>query len=311
LPAEFRVALSGPLDVPGSLELFRRSGDDLIDRWDGQRFLRAVPIDSVTWAPVVATLVGSAAAPAFDVVVGDTAHVEAVRQAVATSLVPAPADYQRLLSEDPVIARFDALFPGIRQIRQLDLFTALVRCISAQQVNLRWAVTTRRRLAEAFGRRYAVGTETVYALDPVRIAAVDPPDIRALQFTTSKSVSIVAVAQTLVRDGLTAEVLAGLPDDEVIARLTAIKGIGRWSAEWVLARTLGRGRVVAGDLGVRKAVGLAYLNNPLPSEQEVRDLTRHWGESASVAQAVLLQALGEGALTVPPKPPGSRAASRA
>jgi DNA-3-methyladenine glycosylase II len=156
-----------------------------------------------------------------------------------------------------------------------------------------------------------VGTETVYALDPVRIAAVDPPGIRALQFTTSKSVSIVAVAQTLVRDGLTAEVLTGLPDDEVIARLTAIKGIGRWSAEWVLARTLGRGRVVAGDLGVRKAVGLAYLNNPLPSEQEVRDLTRHWGESASVAQAVLLQALGEGALMVPPKPPGSRAVSRA
>jgi DNA-3-methyladenine glycosylase II len=243
--------------------------------------------------------------------VDDPAHVDVVRAAVATTLVPAPPDYQRLLAEDPIIARFDAQFPGIRQIRQLDLFTALVRCISAQQVNLRWAVTTRRRLAEAFGVRHVIDRETVYALDPVAIAAVDPAAIRSLQFTTNKSVSIVAVAQTLVRDGLSADVLAELPDDEVIERLVAIKGIGRWSAEWVLARTLGRGRVVAGDLGVRKAVGLAYRDTPLPSEQDVRDLTRHWRESASVAQAVLLQALGEGALKVPPKLSGSRAVSRA
>jgi DNA-3-methyladenine glycosylase II len=256
-------------------------------------------------------LTGAAAAPAFDVVVDEPGHADAARQAVATTLVPAPADYERLLAQDAVVARLDAQFPGIRQIRQLDLFTALVRCISAQQVNLRWAVTTRRRLAEAFGVRHEIRGETVYGLDPARIADVDPAAIRAMQFTTSKSISIVAVAQTLVRDGLTADSLAELPDEEVIARLVSIRGIGRWSAEWVLARTLGRGRVVAGDLGVRKAVGLAYLGTPLPSEQQVRDVTQHWGPSASVAQAVLLQALGEGALTVPPRQPVLRAASRA
>jgi DNA-3-methyladenine glycosylase II len=75
-----------------------------------------------------------------------------------------------------------------------------------------------------------------------------------------------------------------------------IRGIGRWSAEWVLARTLGRPRVVAGDLGVRKAVGLAYLGTTAPSEAEVRAATAHWGESAGVAQALLLHALAEGQL---------------
>jgi 3-methyladenine DNA glycosylase/8-oxoguanine DNA glycosylase len=89
-----------------------------------------------------------------------------------------------------------------------------------------------------------------------------------------------------------------LPDEEVVARLSTIRGIGRWSAEWVLARTLGRPTVVAGDLGVRKAVGLAYLGTPRPTEQQVREATAHWGESAGVAQAVLLHALGEGALPV-------------
>lgn len=308
----FRVDLGSSIDVPGSLELFRRSGDDLIDRWDGQRLIRAVRGQGAdSWVAFVARIVGWPANPAFEVRVEDALHAEVVRAALASSVVSAPADYARLLAEDPVVAQFEALFPGVRQIRQLDLFTALVRCISAQQVNLRWAVTTRRRLAEAFGVRRTIDGENVYALDPARIAGVDPREIRALQFTTSKSISIVAVAETLVRDGLSVEVLSGLADEQVIERLIAIRGIGRWSAEWVLARTLGRGRVVAGDLGVRKAVGLAYLKSPLPSEQEVRELTSHWGESAGTAQAVLLQALGEGALTGPRGPSGLRAASRA
>jgi 3-methyladenine DNA glycosylase/8-oxoguanine DNA glycosylase len=59
---------------------------------------------------------------------------------------------------------------------------------------------------------------------------------------------------------------------------------------------MGRPVVVAGDLGVRKAVGLAYLGTPMPSESQVRAATAHWGESAGVAQALLLHALGEGAL---------------
>jgi DNA-3-methyladenine glycosylase II len=306
----FRVDLPAPLDIAGSLALFRRSGDDLIDRWDGAQLIRAIAIQA-DCVPFVATALGNAAAPGFEVIAGHPAHADLVRATVATTFfqLVAPADYARLLTQDPVIAALDARFPGIRQIRQLDLFTALIRCISAQQVNLRWAVTTRRRLAEAFGQRLDVAGQVVYSLDPERIAEVDPVHIRALQFTTSKSVSIVATAQALASQRLTVDALADLPDEEVIARLTTIKGIGRWSAEWVLARTLGRPRVVAGDLGVRKAVGLAYMDTLMPSEAEVRSATAHWGQSAGTAQALLLHALGEGVLT-PPKPTGSRVALR-
>jgi DNA-3-methyladenine glycosylase II len=310
LSVEFHVPLPAPLDVAGSLELFRRSGDDLIDRWDGVRLIRAVPVAD-RWVPFTARPAGSVRDPGFAAAMSDSCQVEKVRAAVASTFVPAPDDYARLLAEDAVLAALDARFPGIRQIRQLDLFTALVRCISAQQVNLRWAVITRRRLAEAFGTRHEVCGQAVYALDPRRIAGVDPTEIRALQFTTSKAVSLVASAQAIVNnnEGLSVESLADRSDDEVVSQLVRIKGIGRWSADWVLARTLGRPRVVAGDLGVRKAVGLAYLSTPAPSEAEVRAATAHWGESAGTAQALVLHALGEGALS-PAKPPVSRVASR-
>jgi DNA-3-methyladenine glycosylase II len=290
-----RVALDAPLDIAGSLELFRRSGDDLIDRWDGVRLIRAVPVAG-SWTPFVAQALGSVADPAFSIDAHDPRHVGIVEDTVATTFTALPDDYPDLLARDPLVRALDARFPGIRQIRQLDLFTALVRCISAQQVNLRWAVTTRRRLAESFGVRHTIGGEVVYSLDPRRVADVDPAEIRALQFTTSKSVSIVAVAQTLVSEGLSTESLQNLPNAEIVERLVRIKGIGRWSAEWVLARTLGRPCVVAGDLGVRKAVGLLYLDNPAAPEPAVRAATAHWGASAGVAQALLLHALGEGAL---------------
>jgi len=300
--------LRAPLDVVGSLELFRRSGDDLVDRWDGVRLIRAVPVGT-GWVPFVARPTASVRTPGFAVTVSDGCLLEEVKTAVASTFFDAPRHYARLLHEDPVLAALDARFPGIRQIRQLDLFTALVRCISAQQVNLRWAVTTRRRLAEVFGICHEVCGQVVYALDPWRIAAVEPAEIRALQFTTSKAVSLVATARAIVNEGLSAERLADLSDDEVIAQLVRIKGIGRWSAEWVLARTLGRPRVVAGDLGVRKAVGLAYLSTPAPAEAEVRAATAHWGPSAGTAQALVLHALGEGELSHPGQPV-LRAASR-
>jgi DNA-3-methyladenine glycosylase II len=70
-----------------------------------------------------------------------------------------------------------------------------------------------------------------------------------------------------------------------------LRGIGEWSAEWTLARGLGRPRVVAGDLGVRKAVGKAYLDGRMPSPLEVRKLTAHWGQAATAAQALLLEDL--------------------
>jgi DNA-3-methyladenine glycosylase II len=310
LTVEFCVALREELNVGGSLELFRRSGDDFIDRWDGQRLVRAVYTRDHTFVPFMATLVPDSHPPVFRVAVTKRSHIDEVRHAVATTLTPAPPDYVRLLREDSRLATLDSLNPGIRQIRQLDLFTALIRCISAQQVNLRWAAITRRRLAEAFGRRYDIAGEVVYALDPERIARVDPTEIRALQFTNSKAVSIVATARAITQEpDLSVERLHTLEDEQIIERLARIRGIGRWSAEWVLARTLGRPRVVAGDLGVRKAVGLAYLSEPLPSEADVRLATEHWRQSAGVAQAVLLHALAEKLLT-PPVPNGSPAVSR-
>lgn len=211
--------------------------------------------------------------------------------AIRGTFVSQPAALAELAAGDERISRLGGLYPGLVPVLVPDPFTALVRSISAQQVNLRWAATVRRRIAERYGVRHAVGGEWVYSLDPAPVADATVDDLRALQLTTSKSASLVACARAALSGELEAARLTALSDEALIAHLTQLPGIGRWSAEWFLARTLGRPRVVAGDLGVRKAIGRLYAAPALPVEDEVRRLTAHWGAAAAIAQALALHDL--------------------
>lgn len=289
-PRVAEVALPGPLDIAGSLEPLRRQGDDLIDRWDGAVLRRTVPgpRGAVAYS---ATVLSSGGRPRMRVEVADTADLPVATAAVAELvLTVAPAVLAALTARDTVVAAVDARHPGIRELRYPDLFAALVRAISAQQVNLRWAATTRRRLAELGGTRHEVGGGDVWSLDPALIAGLHVADLRALQLTTRKAEYILGVAEETASGRLTIDHLRELPDDEAIARLVALRGIGRWTAELVLARTLGRPVVVAGDLAVRRVVGLAYDGRPDVQEKRVRELTAHWGAAGGVAVWLLIHA---------------------
>lgn len=290
----FVVELPERIDVPASLEIFRRPGDDLIDRWDGRRLLRTVPTGTGS-VPYKATVLPDGEASRLEVTIDSAADRELVERAVMRSFAIAPAELADLLSADQVLRDLHSRFPGIRPVLQHNLFAALVRSISAQQINLRWAATTRARLATRFGDQHLIDGEIVYSLNPERLAVARTEDIRALQFTVRKAESIIGLAREVASGRLDLLTLSRQPDDEVIARLVQLRGIGVWSAEWILCRSLGRPRVVAGDLGVRKAVGQAYLEGAIPTEEETRRLTEHWGHSGSVAQALLLHAYAAGA----------------
>jgi DNA-3-methyladenine glycosylase II len=283
------VPLPGPLDVPGSLGGLLRWGDDLIDRWDGTRWLRVLRIAGRP-VPARATPAGSIASPLLEVS-AEPANLEAVTALLSQSFVAVPEALAELVASDPAIAAAEARSPGVRPLLTTDPLAALVRSISAQQVNLRWAAEIRRRLAERYGVPYEIDGERVIALDAAALAGASVDDLRTLQLTTVKARSVIGVGQAALEGSLELRDLAALEDEAVIERLTQLYGIGLWSAEWFLARTLSRPRVVAGDLGVRKAVGRAYFGGQMPSEADVRAATAHWGAAAGVAQQLLLHGL--------------------
>ena len=286
-PSRFEVRLDGPTDFGASLEIFRRSGDDLLDRWDGDWLLRTIRIEdhSIAYA---CRPVGTPEAPAFEVIVEDAAYADAIADTIKCSFPPLSPEFHALCATDPAIGRLATLHHGFRPILHPNLIVALVRCISAQQVNLRWAATVRQRLAERFGHRHEIDGHVVYSLDADRLAALEVADIRALQFTTRKAEYVINAARATTHEGLSLDRLRAMNDDEVIATITAVRGLGLWSAEWILARTLGRPRVSSSDLGVRKAVGKVYFQGRMPSPDEVRQATAHWGSAAALAQELLL-----------------------
>ena len=287
--AAIEVALDPKIDLGVSLEVFRRSGDDLLDRWDGEHLLRTVRIEGQPVAYLAQTSQASGRAT-LSVVAEKPKQAAAIADHIGAGFLRRTAAFVQLCREDPAVERLARLHSSYRPVLHPDLLVGLIRCISAQQVNLRWAATTRRRLAEKFGHRHEIGNHFVYSLDAARLASADPAEIRALQFTTRKAEYIVEVARAVADGRLEIESLRAASDDEVIARIVTIRGLGVWTAEWMLARTLGRPRVSAADLGVRKAVGKVYFGGRMPSPDEVRTATAHWGTAATFAQELLLHA---------------------
>ncbi len=149
---------------------------------------------------------------------------------------------------DQVLAEIVATLRGFRPPLVPDPFETLVTSITAQQISLRAASSIRNRLIEAFGERH----EVAYAFPArERLAVARPEEIVAVGFSRRKAAYLVGLANA----DLDLEALALLPDDEVRAALVALPGIGEWTADWFLARHLGRGEAwPSGDLALRKAV---------------------------------------------------------
>jgi DNA-3-methyladenine glycosylase II len=154
--------------------------------------------------------------------------------------------------QEPVLRRLTKALAGFRPPLAPDPFEALVTAVTAQQISLHAAFAIRNRLIERFGRRagraYAFPT-------PRRLRRAAPDELLALGFSRRKAEYVLELAREPVDFGA----LDGLPDEEIKARLVAVRGLGEWTADWFLARYLARPRAwPAGDLGLRKAVEAFY-----------------------------------------------------
>ena len=153
--------------------------------------------------------------------------------------------------------------------RPAELYGALVRTIAGQQLSVLAARAIWRRLTEHFDGRVPT---------PAEILAEDPDTLRAAAgFSRAKVTYLRSLAEHVVAGDLELDRLAELPDDEVIGELTAVKGIGEWSAHMFLMFTLHRPDVLpVGDLGVRNAAMRAYGLEAPPRPAELEALAEAW-----------------------------------
>jgi DNA-3-methyladenine glycosylase II len=161
--------------------------------------------------------------------------------------------YQMAQADDllrPLVERFR----GVRPPRFPTVFDGLLNAVACQQLSLESALSMLNRLAAAYGATASVDGILLHAPPgPHELAGLAPEALRRLGFSHRKAATIISISRAVVSGRLDLEELASVSDDEVVARLTDLRGIGRWSAEYVLLRGLGRLHVFPGDdVGARK-----------------------------------------------------------
>lgn len=230
------VAVPGPFDFALSTERFRAFGIDLATVWHEGGLHRVVGGREVRIE----------AAPG---------GVDVRPEADVRHLLGFPFQLERFYErahEDEVLRHVVVRLRGFRPPLMPEPFEMLVGSITAQQVSLFSATAIRNRLIEAFGERHDVA----WAF-PTRDALARARDgaLVALGFSRRKEEYVLGLA----RSDLDLDALRDLPDEEVRARIVALRGLGEWTADWFLARHLARPHAWPwGDLALRKAVSDLY-----------------------------------------------------
>jgi DNA-3-methyladenine glycosylase II len=204
---------------------------------------------------------------------------------------------------DPVLARLIDDRPDfdprawMTQLPPMDLYGALLFQVTGQQLSVAATRRTLARIQALFGGHLP---------SPAGLLAVDPGQLRQAGLSWRKISTLRDLAQRLTDGRLDQDMLTSLPDDELLAELTAIPGIGPWTVQGAMLIALGREDVVLpGDLALRKAVQATYRLDHLPAQQEVLAVAENWRPYRSLATSYLFSAAFEPAVA----PPGSASAA--
>lgn len=210
--------------------------------------------------------------------------------------------FRQQVAADPLMSNLEQAHRGLHIPRWPTLFEALVISILSQQISTTVAMTFKRRLVERFGEQLVANGIPFFAFPQAQVmarAAVD--ELRLLGLSGAKALSIIEVARACADDDggggrLNPDELACEDNESVITRLSRLRGVGRWTAEWSMILYFGRTNVFpAGDLALRNAVIKYYNKGAAWSERDIRSFAEsQWGRWASYAAVYLIAGMRSG-----------------
>lgn len=254
--------------------VLRRRPENLIDRWDGQCYRRALALESGP-VEVAVTQTGPPETPRLRVAVECERAGPGTRPAVTAALERLLGlridltEFERFAAHDDRLGPLARRFRGMKPTRFPTVFECLVNAIACQQVTLTLGVRLLGRLAEAFGLEASGGEAPARAFPrPEDLAERKPEELRPLGFSRQKARALIELAGAVAERRLDLETLATESDEVALDRLLQLRGVGRWTAEYVLLRGLGRLHVFPGDdVGARNNLR-RWLDMPDPLDYE-------------------------------------------
>jgi DNA-3-methyladenine glycosylase II len=252
----------------------RRRPRNRIDRWDGTTYRRVIV---VTGRPteVAVRQEGLATAPRLVVTATPPLRTPSERQLVRSILDRLLGlrvdlrDWYQMAEGHQRLRPLADRFRGVKPPRFPTVFETLVNAFACQQLSLVVGLELLNRLAAVCDVRRGIGERARYAFPAARdVARVAPASYHAIGFSRQKVRALLTLARGIDRGDVDVEGLAGDGDQEAAARLRELRGVGRWTAEYVLLRGLGRLNVFPGDdVGAQNNLA-RWLGRPHPLDYD-------------------------------------------
>ena len=273
----------------------RRRARNAIDRWDGTTYRRVVVIEGRP-TEIAIRQAGSPAQPRLTVTTVPPPRTAAGRQRIRSIVgyLLGPridlAEWYRLAEGDLRLGILAERFRGVKPPRFPSVFEALVNAFACQQLSLEVGLELLNRLASACNVRPGSAADIQYAFpSPRDVALGRPAKYQAIGFSRQKVSALLTLARAIERRGVDIEALSRKDDSTVCGQLLALRGVGRWSAEYVMLRGLGRLHVFPGDdVGAQKSLA-RWLGRSAPLDYGgVRKAVAPWQPYAGLMYFHLL-----------------------
>ncbi len=280
----FTILATAPFRLDLTVWALRRRENNIIDRWDGRHYVRILPTRDGALKMTV-TQSDAPTGTALEVVLHSRQEILPPAREVAQNLVQkvlgtglSLGPFYDLAIEDEVIGPLVRQFMGVRPPRFPTLFETLVNAIACQQVTLSLGILLLERLAEKFGAVFVDQGLPFYAFPrPAELANVPEDEIKALGFSRQKVRAIQELASAIESRQLDLARLEGMAGPEAVEFLRSLRGIGRWSAEYVLLRGLRRLDTFPGDdVGAQNNLQRLFQLDHRPAYDEIKQLMARW-----------------------------------
>ncbi len=286
---QLEIEPRGPFRLDLTAWALRRRSHNAVDRWDSATFERVV---SLAGGPVAlaVTQVAGPEAPRLSVLLAGRRidqRAEALARETVNRLLGLSVDlspFAAMAAPDPLLAPLAARMRGLKPPRFPTVFEALVNGVACQQLSLAVGIHLLNRLAADRGKAMSDAPASPHAFpDPEDLASLQPDDLKRHGFSSIKGRTIIETAQAVVAGDLDLEALQRLEDGAAIERLTSLRGVGRWTAEYVLLRGLGRLHVFPGDdVGAHNKLRRLFAIETPPDYEAVGRMVARWHPYAGV-----------------------------
>jgi DNA-3-methyladenine glycosylase II len=278
--AAIRLATTDPFSFSECLVYLNRSVDELLHRVENEALYKVLHLEN---RPVLIEVRA----------VDDGLQIKAMNARLSEANRLAVCDYVRhwfdldrdlrpfyqLATTDPILQPLITRHQGLRLVGIPDLFEALCWSIIGQQINLRFAYTLKRRFVENYGEAAFYNELTCWTFPkPETVADLQIADLRSMQFSGRKAEYLIGLAQTMATGGLTPLDFPAEADIETLRQpLLALRGVGRWTADYVLMKCFRHPQALPiDDVGLHNALKQALGWSRKPTVEEIRGIFAPW-----------------------------------